>query len=204
MEERSPCVAGAPLVSGEAAVWHDTCQIGLVEGLYPEQTWTSTVPGLGGGHQFWAWGRWTVGGHQSGQMPGLLGAQGLSSLLTNHRFWGFSEDEHKPLISTKLWVHPSSVTGTSTLGASLSSSQGVGGPLSVRDREKPQSPQTVPEGRAVEVTPSSLGPTDRSLRVNKLWATTCQMEPSGPETSYLLLNYKSLQGNQVSVSSRMG
>lgn len=76
--------------------------------------------------------------------------------------------------------------------------------MSVRDREKPQSPQTVPEGRAVEVTPSSLGPTDRSLRVNKLWATTCQMEPSGPETSYLLLNYKSLQGNQVSVSSRMG
>lgn len=40
---------------------------------------------------------------------------------------------------------------------------------SVQDREKPQRPQTVPEGRAVEVTTSSLGPTDRSLRVNKLW-----------------------------------
>ena len=85
-------------------------------------------------------------------MPGLLGAQGLSSLLHKLQVLGFSEDEHKPLISTKLWVHPSSVTGTSTLGASLVH-KAWEAPLSVRDTEKPQRPQTVPEGRAVEVTP---------------------------------------------------
>lgn len=53
-----------------------------------EQTWTSTVPGLGGDHQLYAQKRWAVGGHQSGQMPGPLGAQGLSSLLHKSQVLG--------------------------------------------------------------------------------------------------------------------
>lgn len=52
-----------------------------------EQTRTSTVPGLGG-DQLCAWKRWAFGGHQSGQMPGALGAQGLSSLLHKSQVLG--------------------------------------------------------------------------------------------------------------------
>lgn len=91
----------------------------------------SLCPGWEAAHSGWrsssATGRDGLqAGIRGGRWQGSWGLRTCLLCSTDHRFLGLSEDEHEPWVSTKLWVHPFSFAGTSILGASLSSSQGIG------------------------------------------------------------------------------
>lgn len=148
-------------------------------------------------------------GIRAGRYQGFQELRACFCCSINHRFlgafwgWTWTFGLHQAA------VYLCSFSSTSTLSASLSSSQGVRDSLvCLGCGETPQRPQTAPEGRVndsgtVEVT-SSPGPTERSPRVNELWATTCQIKSSSPEISYLLLGCERLQVNQAPYSITHG